>query len=67
MAVVSLMTMQSINENITDPNDEIQAAAIASTVCFQAGVIMLVLGLIKGGVLATMLSKPVLIGMIMCI
>jgi len=62
MAVVSLMTMQSINENITDPNDEIQAAAIASTVCFQAGLIMFVLGLIKGGVLATMLSKPVLIG-----
>jgi len=62
MAVVSLMTMQSINENITNEDDIIEAAAIASTIAFQAGLILFVLGLLQGGVLASMLSKPVLIG-----
>jgi high affinity sulfate transporter 1 len=68
VAIVSLMTKETLHEFFHDDEhgEDLhtieQKAAYASAIAFQSGVICILLGLCKAGVLANMLAEPVIVG-----
>lgn len=69
VAIVSLMTKETLHayfhddEGHADDQEYLdRKAAYASTLAFQSGVICILLGLCKAGVLANMLAEPVIVG-----
>lgn len=67
VAIVSLMTKETLHtflghKDHDDPAVIEQMAAYGSALAFQSGVICLLLGLCKAGVLANMLAEPVIVG-----
>merc|ERR1719245_1380451 len=67
VAVVSLMTKETLehffaDDDHHDPAVQSKMAAYGSALAFQSGVICLLLGLMKAGILANMLAEPVIVG-----
>merc|ERR1711971_1264501 len=67
VAIVSLMTKETLEHYFhgADPSDPVvgtKMAAYGSALAFQSGVICLLLGFCKAGVLANMLAEPVIVG-----
>jgi len=71
VAIVSLMTKETLHEFFPDDDHDHdhddahyiqQKAAYASAIAFQSGLICILLGLCKAGVLANMLAEPVIVG-----
>eukprot|EP01084_Bolivina_argentea_P296135 509979_1 len=67
VAIVSLMTKESLHvyfkdADHSDPDLPKQMAAYASALAFQVGIISLVAGFCKAGILANMLAEPVIVG-----
>merc|ERR1719509_163289 len=67
VAIVSLMTKETLEHYFhdADPSDPAvgaKMAAYGSALAFQSGVICLLLGFCKAGVLANMLAEPVIVG-----
>jgi SulP family sulfate permease len=67
VAIVSLMTKETLEHyfhgaDVTDPAVGTKMAAYGSALAFQSGVICLLLGFCKAGVLANMLAEPVIVG-----
>lgn len=67
VAIVSLMTKETlehffIGQDHDDPLVQTQMAAYGSALAFQSGVICILMGLCKAGILANMLAEPVIVG-----
>merc|ERR1719295_1741256 len=67
VAIVSLMTKETLEHYFHDADPSIpevgrKMAAYGSALAFQSGVICLLLGFCKAGVLANMLAEPVIVG-----
>merc|ERR1719295_366002 len=67
VAIVSLMTKETLHEYFLheDTNDEDvqkRMAGYGSALAFQSGIICLMLGFCKAGILANMLAEPVIVG-----
>merc|ERR1719474_509789 len=67
VAIVSLMTKETLHEFFHDVDEEdpevmLKMAGYGSALAFQSGVLCLVLGLCKAGILANMLAEPVITG-----
>jgi SulP family sulfate permease len=67
VAVVSLMTKETLehffaDDDHDDPVIQSKMAAYGSALAFQSGVICILLGLMKAGILANMLAEPVIVG-----
>lgn len=67
VAVVSLMTKETLehffaDSDHDDPAVQVKMAAYGSALAFQSGVICILLGLMKAGILANMLAEPVIVG-----
>merc|ERR1712222_8136 len=63
----SLMTKETLHQffqhqNADDPDVQFRMAAYGSALAFQSGIICLMLGLCKAGILANVLSEPVIVG-----
>merc|ERR1719229_1454385 len=66
-AIVSLMTKETLHEyflheNEEDPEVQLRMAGYGSALAFQSGIICLMLGFCKAGILANMLAEPVIVG-----
>merc|ERR1712242_668646 len=67
VAIVSLMTKETLHEffhdvDEDDPEVMLKMAGYGSALAFQSGVLCLLLGFCKAGVLANMLAEPVITG-----
>merc|ERR1719464_1362172 len=67
VAIVSLMTKETLHEffhgvDEEDPEVQLKMAGYGSALAFQSGVLCLVLGFCKAGVLANCLAEPVITG-----
>merc|ERR1719474_1238986 len=67
VAIVSLMTKETLHEYFlhedeTDPAVQKRMAGYGSALAFQSGIICLMLGFCKAGILANMLAEPVIVG-----
>merc|ERR1719204_68855 len=67
VAIVSLMTKETLHEffhdvDYEDPEVMLKMAGYGSALAFQSGVLCLILGFCKAGILANMLAEPVITG-----
>jgi len=67
VAIVSLMTKETLHEffhdvDEDDPAVQLKMAGYGSALAFQSGVLCLLLGFCKAGILANMLAEPVITG-----